>query len=259
MWEKTTLRAAFRMPENGRSVASASSGHALVGGAAHDVRVRALVDLEFLLQVSWVGGQAEAELPVLGALVGEKTVERVHEHPRNQLPHDRHSIVSGGLSIVLATGTWPLRGGRLWPVADPRNRHPSLVERARSVVRGQPQEKASQPRTHGARGRRNLRPQSCVTSPRGVHTPRSCHAARQLWQRLRLPGASPADIYRRRRPHARMVGPLRPTRRASCSGRRARRSSGWRRSRRRTPPSPRRSGRACGAGRRGRRATRGNP
>ena len=57
----------------------------------------------------------------------------------------------------------------------------------------------------------------------------------------------------------RMVGPLRPTRRASCSGRRARRSSGWRRSRRRTPPSPRRCGRACGAGRRGWRATRGSP
>jgi len=56
-----------------------------------------------------------------------------------------------------------------------------------------------------------------------------------------------------------VVRPLRPTRRASCSGRRARRSSGWRRWRRRTTPSPRRSGRACGACRRGRRAMRGSP
>ena len=51
------------------------SGHALVGGAAHDVRIRALVKAEFLLRVCRVDGQAEAELPVLGALVGEKAVE----------------------------------------------------------------------------------------------------------------------------------------------------------------------------------------
>src|SRR5215218_4456681 len=48
------------------------SGHALVSGAAHDVRVRALVHADLLLQVCRVDGQAEAELPVLGALVGEK-------------------------------------------------------------------------------------------------------------------------------------------------------------------------------------------
>jgi hypothetical protein len=50
------------------------SGHGRVGGAAHEVRVRALVNVEFLLQVCRVDGQAEAELPVLGALVGEKAV-----------------------------------------------------------------------------------------------------------------------------------------------------------------------------------------
>jgi hypothetical protein len=83
------------------------SGHALVGGAAHDVRVRALVKAEFLLQVCRVDGQAEAELSVLGALVGEKAVERVHEHPRNQLPHDQNSMVSGRLATVLAAGNVP--------------------------------------------------------------------------------------------------------------------------------------------------------
>ena len=51
-------------------------GHGIVGGAAHDVRERALVNLEFLLRLRRVVGQAEAELPVLGALVGEKAVER---------------------------------------------------------------------------------------------------------------------------------------------------------------------------------------
>jgi hypothetical protein len=70
------------------------SGHALVGGAAHDVRVCALVNADLLLQVRGVDGQAETELPVLGALVGEKAVQRVHEHPRNQLAHDQNSSVS---------------------------------------------------------------------------------------------------------------------------------------------------------------------
>src|SRR6266567_8582928 len=56
--------------------------------------VRAVVEAELLLLVLRVDGQAEAELPVLGALVGEKAVERVHEHPRNQLPHDQNSMVS---------------------------------------------------------------------------------------------------------------------------------------------------------------------
>ena len=41
---------------------------------AHDVRVRAPVNVEFLLQVCRVDGKAEAELPILGALVGEKAV-----------------------------------------------------------------------------------------------------------------------------------------------------------------------------------------
>jgi NAD(P)-dependent dehydrogenase (short-subunit alcohol dehydrogenase family) len=44
----------------------------------------------------------------------------------------------------------------------------------------------------------------------------------------RVPGSSPARQRWRRWHHARVVRPLRPTRRASCSGRRARRSSGWR-------------------------------
>ena len=58
------------MPENGWSAVGKAPAHALVGGAAHDVRVRALVNADLLLQVRRVDGQAEAELPVLGALVG---------------------------------------------------------------------------------------------------------------------------------------------------------------------------------------------
>jgi hypothetical protein len=42
-------------------------GHGLVGAAAHDVRVRAVVNVEFLLKGCRVFGQGEAELPVLGA------------------------------------------------------------------------------------------------------------------------------------------------------------------------------------------------
>src|SRR5207248_9968360 len=80
-------------------------GHGLVGGAAHDVRVRALEEVDMLLLLGRVLGQAEAELPVLGALVGEQAVERVHEHPRNQLPHDQTSMVSGRQATVLARGT----------------------------------------------------------------------------------------------------------------------------------------------------------
>jgi hypothetical protein len=38
------------------------------------VRERALEDVQFLLLFRRVDGQAEAELPVLGALVGEKAV-----------------------------------------------------------------------------------------------------------------------------------------------------------------------------------------
>ena len=45
----------------------------------------------FWLWAAGFDGQAEAELPVLGALVGEKAVQRVHERPRNQLPHDQNS------------------------------------------------------------------------------------------------------------------------------------------------------------------------
>src|SRR5438093_7782525 len=97
---------------------------ALVGGAAHDVRVRALDKVELRRVVGLtVFGQVEAELPKLGALVGEKAVERVVEHRRYELPHDQTSLVSGRLGTVLATGTrlfraaalaWPRR---LWPVA----------------------------------------------------------------------------------------------------------------------------------------------
>jgi hypothetical protein len=67
-------------------------GDALVGGAAHDVRVRALEKVELRRVVGLtVFGQVEAELPKLGALVGEKAVERVVEHGRYQLPHDQNS------------------------------------------------------------------------------------------------------------------------------------------------------------------------
>jgi transposase len=38
--------------------------------------------------------QLEAEIPVLGALVGEKAVERVAEYQRDQLPHDQNSLWS---------------------------------------------------------------------------------------------------------------------------------------------------------------------
>jgi hypothetical protein len=48
-------------------------------------------------------GQVEAELPKLGALVGEKAVERVVEHRRYKLPHDQNSLVSGRRGIVPAT------------------------------------------------------------------------------------------------------------------------------------------------------------
>ena len=99
-------------------------GDALVGGAAHDVRVRALEKVELRRVVGLtVFGQVEAELPKLGALVGEKAVERVVEHRRYQLPHDQNSLDSGRLGTVLATGTrlfraaalaWPRR---LWPLA----------------------------------------------------------------------------------------------------------------------------------------------
>ena len=71
-------------------------GDALVGGAAHDVRVRALEKVELRRVVGLtVFGQVEAELPKLGALVGEKAVERVVEHRRYQLPHDQTSMVPG--------------------------------------------------------------------------------------------------------------------------------------------------------------------
>jgi hypothetical protein len=46
------------------------------------VRERALVNLEFLLRLRRVVGQAEAKLRVLGALVGEKAVERVERSSR---------------------------------------------------------------------------------------------------------------------------------------------------------------------------------
>src|SRR3954447_23326408 len=73
-------------------------GDALVGGAAHDVRVRAPEKVELRRVVGLtVFGQVEAELPKLGALVGQKAVERVVEHRCYQLPHDQNSMVSGHL------------------------------------------------------------------------------------------------------------------------------------------------------------------
>jgi hypothetical protein len=54
------LRAAFMMPENGWS-AVGKSGHALVGGAAHDVRVRAPAEVDLLPHLRRFGGQAEVQ------------------------------------------------------------------------------------------------------------------------------------------------------------------------------------------------------
>ena len=94
--EKTTLRPAFRMSANGWSVDGRCHrrGDVLVGGAAHDMRVRTSekVELGRVVGLS-VLGQAEAELPEFGPLVGEQAVERVVEHRRYQLPHDRASVV----------------------------------------------------------------------------------------------------------------------------------------------------------------------
>ena len=53
--------------------------------APEEVEVRRVVGLVVL-------GQAEAELPEVGALVGEEAVERVVEHRRYQLPHEQRSI-----------------------------------------------------------------------------------------------------------------------------------------------------------------------
>jgi len=65
-------------------------GDRLVGGATHDVRVRAPEKVELHRVVGLtVPGLVEAELPKFRALVGEKAVERVVEHRRDQLPHDR--------------------------------------------------------------------------------------------------------------------------------------------------------------------------
>src|SRR4051812_17504371 len=47
-----------------------------------------------VLAQSAVFRQVEAELPKLGALVGEKPVERVVEHRRYQPPHDQTSLDS---------------------------------------------------------------------------------------------------------------------------------------------------------------------
>ncbi len=70
-------------------------GDALVGGAAHDVRMRAPEKLEVSRIVGLtVLGEREAELPEVGARVGQKAVEGVVEHRRNQLPHDRISFAS---------------------------------------------------------------------------------------------------------------------------------------------------------------------
>ena len=54
--EKTTLRAAFMMPVNGWSAVGKAPAHGLVSGAAHDVRVRALVDADLLVH-PYVAGE----------------------------------------------------------------------------------------------------------------------------------------------------------------------------------------------------------
>src|SRR6185312_1369068 len=98
-------------------------GDGLVGGAAHDLRVRALEKVEVRRLVGLtVFGQAEAERPKLGALVGEKAVEGVVEHCRYQLPHDQNSHGLGSSGDRACSGTClsraaPLAWPRcLWPV-----------------------------------------------------------------------------------------------------------------------------------------------
>jgi hypothetical protein len=76
--------------------------------------VRALEKIEVRRVVGLTDfGQVEAELPKLGALVGEKAVERVVEHCRDELPHDQHPMISGRLGTVLAGGTCLSRAAAL--------------------------------------------------------------------------------------------------------------------------------------------------
>ena len=68
------------------------------------VRVRALEKVELRRVVGLtVFGQVEAELPELGALVGEKAVERVVEHRRDQLPHHQNldGLGSSGDTVLV--------------------------------------------------------------------------------------------------------------------------------------------------------------
>jgi hypothetical protein len=76
--------------------------------------VRALEKIEVRRVVGLTDfGQVEAELPKLGALVGEKAVERVVEHCRDELPHEQHPMISGRLGTVLAGGTCLSRAAAL--------------------------------------------------------------------------------------------------------------------------------------------------
>ena len=51
-----------------------------MGGAAHEVRASALVNADLLLRLRRVDGQAEAEPPVVGALVGDPSREYRYTH-----------------------------------------------------------------------------------------------------------------------------------------------------------------------------------
>jgi hypothetical protein len=75
-------------PENGWSIVDHHDRHGLVGGTTHDVRVRALVGVDPLLRLRRVVRDAEAELPELGDLIGDDGIQRVQEHPRDQLAHN---------------------------------------------------------------------------------------------------------------------------------------------------------------------------
>src|SRR5205823_4830695 len=83
------------------SISSAVSPAAMVVLAQSTVlRVREKTTLRPVVGLT-VFGQVEAELPKLGALVGEKAVEGVVEHRCYQLPHDQTSLVSGRLGTCL--------------------------------------------------------------------------------------------------------------------------------------------------------------
>jgi hypothetical protein len=93
---KTTLRAAFMVAVNGGRPSARlrqGFGDGLVGRAVHDGRVRRLVEVA-ASGPPGPGASRSRTASIRCALVGEKAVQRVHEHPRNQLRQDQSSSVS---------------------------------------------------------------------------------------------------------------------------------------------------------------------